>query len=337
MVQLENGMYDLELEKLRNLLVQKNYSRVSVQVPDGLLGEPLATILETIRAVSKNIEIFVLGDPCFGACDIGIQPALAARCQALFHFGHSQFSSNFNIGGNHSLDVYYFDAKVNIPIQPALEIAIQEARQRNFTSIGLAATIQHLHDLPVVEELLRAAGFEVHVGEPTKRLRRGQILGCDIGSLGRLLPQKIHGTIFIGGGRFHALILLRKTRKPVLATDPYLRKVEVLEENDLQQFYRKRYAAVNKIQNASKVGILVSTKTGQYNRKLVQQARAWLEKHQKTWWIVLVSTASPQHLSNFHVDGWISTMCPRVALDDSEQYDKPIINLDELDWDSYVD
>lgn len=329
-------MYDLDLEKLKDHLTHGNYSRVAIQLPDGLLGEPLQSIIETIQAVDRNIEVFVLGDPCFGACDIGVQLALAASCQALFHFGHSPFSQKLRLASNSRLCIFYFEARANIPTQPILEIAAQEAHQRNFTSIGLATTIQHLHNLPEMEAFFAKAGFDVHIGKATKQLRRGQILGCDIGPLGWNLVEKTQGTIFLGGGRFHALALLRKTKKPVLVADPYIRRVEILDANDLQKFYRKRYAAVNKIREAKKVGILVSTKAGQYNRKLVQQAQKWLEDQEKSFLIVLVSTVLPQHLTNFHVDGWISTLCPRVALDDAEQYLSPIINLDELHWDNYV-
>lgn len=328
-------MYDLELEKLQNLLIQENYSRIAVQLPDGLLGEPLISILETIRDISKNIEIFVIGDPCFGACDLGLQPALVASCQALFHFGHSNFSPHLNTDSKPGLDIFYFEARTTVPSHSVIRKAMQEAQRRNFTSLGLATTVQHLHALPEIERLLCAAGFDVHVGKATSRLQRGQILGCDIGRIETTLSPEIQATVFIGGGRFHALALLRKTQKPVLVADPYMEKLEILEEKDLRKFYRKRYAAVHKIRNANKIGILVSTKTGQYNHKLVQQARKWLTTQGKTFLVVLVSTALPQHLSNFQVDGWISTLCPRVALDDAEQYHKPIINLEELDWDNY--
>ncbi|MFW9916251.1 MAG: diphthamide biosynthesis enzyme Dph2 [Candidatus Thorarchaeota archaeon] len=329
-------MYDLELEKLQNLLIQKDYSRIAVQLPDGLLGDPLKSILEAIEDINKDIEIFVIGDPCFGACDLGVHPALAARCQALFHFGHSSFSPHLNTDSNLGLDIFYFEARVTIPVHSVLKKAIQEAQQRNFTSLGLATTVQHLHALPEIEELLGAAGFTVHVGRATRRLQRGQILGCDIGRIETILGPDIQATLFFGGGRFHALALLRKTQKPVLIADPYMEKLEILDESDLRKFYRKRYAAVHKIRTANKVGILVSTKTGQYNHKLMQQARKWLITQGKTFLVVLVSTALPHHLSNFQVDGWISTLCPRVALDDAEQYQRPIINLEELDWDEYA-
>ncbi|MFQ5980591.1 MAG: diphthamide biosynthesis enzyme Dph2 [Candidatus Heimdallarchaeota archaeon] len=329
-------MYDLDLQKLKDRLTHGNYSRIAIQLPDGLLGKPLQSIIETIQAADRNIEIFVLGDPCFGACDVGVQLALAASCQALFHFGHSPFPQKLRLTSDSRLSIFYFKARATIPIEPILDMAAQEAHKRNFTSIGLATTIQHLHNLPEIEAFFAKAGFDVHTGKATKRLQRGQILGCDIGLFGGSLMEKIQGTVFLGGGRFHALAILRKTKKPVLVADPYLRRVEILDANDLQKFYRKRYAAVNKIIEAEKVGILVSTKTGQYNEKLVQQAQKWLEDHGKSFLIVLVSTVLPQHLTNFHVDGWISTLCPRVALDDAEQYFSPIINLDELHWDNYV-
>ncbi len=329
-------MYDLELEKLQNLLIQKNYSRIAVQLPDGLLGDPLISILEAIRDISKDIEIFVIGDPCFGACDLGLHPAIAASCQALFHFGHSNFSPHLNTDSKPGLDIFYFKVRITIPIHSVTEKTIQEAQRRNLTSLGLATTVQHLHALPEIEKLLGAAGFAVHIGGATRRLQRGQILGCDIGQIETILNPDIQATVFIGGGRFHALALLRKTQKPVLAADPYMEKLEILDESDLRKFYQKRYAAVHKIRNANKIGILVSTKTGQYNHKLVQHARKWLITQGKTFLVVLVSTAIPQHLSNFQVDGWISTLCPRVALDDAEQYQKPIINLEELDWDNYA-
>jgi len=330
-------MYDLELERLSALISRGNYSRVALQLPDGFLGEPLTRIIETIRELNKNIEVFVNGDPCFGACDLGIQPALTAGCEALFHFGHTPYAPKLSMDENCKLDIFYFEAKANISVRQVLEIAVRESRKRNLTSVGLATTVQHIHKISTMEAMLKNAGLMIHVGEQTKRLLRGQVLGCDVGHLGSSLIDKIDGTIFVGGGRFHALAILRKTKKPVLAVDPYNKQLTVLDDIDLRKYYQKRYAAVDSIKNAQRIGILVSTKTGQYNQKLLQLAQDWLELHGKTFLTVLVSTVIFPQLLNFPVDGWISTLCPRVALDDSEQLPLTIINLDELDWDQYIE
>ena len=52
---------------------------------------------------------------------------------------------------------------------------------------------------------------------------------------------------------------------------------------------------------------------------------------------------SPQNLMAYRVDAFISTACPRLAMDDSSRYDKPILTPTEAEvslglreWDNYA-
>ncbi len=327
-------MYDLELEKVRQILLGKAYTKIALQLPDGMLKEPLLSILDTISFTRESVEVFILGDPCFGACDLGVQQAISVGCEALFHFGHAPLPLEQSFCED--LDIYFFEGKVQLPIQPILEKIIVELKKKQHEHIALTTTIQHHNELRHIEEKLQKNGFKVYISKKTKRLKPGQVLGCDIGIFNNINSKQIDSTIFIGGGRFHPLAILRKTKKPVICADPFFYSVEILDTNELQVYYRKRYAAVNAIKNAGIVGILCSSKIGQFNEKLVKKAQKWLKRNGKKFLTVLVSTAFPQHLSNYQVDGWISTLCPRVALDDYEQYYRPIVNFEELDWEKYV-
>lgn len=58
---------------------------------------------------------------------------------------------------------------------------------------------------------------------------------------------------------------------------------------------------------------------------------------------VYMNEISPQGLMAYRVDAFVSTACPRLAMDDYSRYDKPVLTpieaevaLDIREWDDYV-
>jgi len=80
--------YDLELDKLLDMIKNKDYKKIVVQLPDGL--KPRAK--EIVDYISKNssCEIIIWGGTCFGACDLpaGIDNLGVDAC---IQWGHEIF------------------------------------------------------------------------------------------------------------------------------------------------------------------------------------------------------------------------------------------------------
>lgn len=81
-----NMDYDLELEKMINVIKKNKYENVCIQLPDGL--KPKANIIKNKIEKNTNAKVFIWVGSCFGSCDI---PNLKGKVDLLIQFGHSEW------------------------------------------------------------------------------------------------------------------------------------------------------------------------------------------------------------------------------------------------------
>src|SRR3989338_10828963 len=86
--------------------------------------------------------------------------------------------------------------------------------------LGLATTIQHVHQLEKVQRLFPGS------------IICGQILGFDAG-LAKRFANQVDAFLFIGSGDFHPLEVALETGKPVICANPYTGEVTYLSEEDV--------------------------------------------------------------------------------------------------------
>jgi 2-(3-amino-3-carboxypropyl)histidine synthase len=210
--------------------------------------------------------------------------------------------------------------------------------------IGLVTTAQHLHTLGKVEAILRKHNLEIFIAEGDERiLTKGQILGCNF-SAGTKIAENVDCFLFIGNGTFHPVGLLMSARKPVIAADPYTNAVRKQEIEDMKNnMLRQRYGAIIACRSARRFGILIGVKRGQQRLTLAYALQQMLDSAGKHSLLITLDEFSPISLQGFDLDCYVSTACPRIAIDDYLQYKKPIITPVELEialgkreWETYV-
>ena len=77
-------VYDLELEKVIEIIKKFKAKKVVIQLPDGL--KPYATQIAKKIQNSTGCNVLIWGGSCYGPCDI---PELGElEIDLLFHFGH---------------------------------------------------------------------------------------------------------------------------------------------------------------------------------------------------------------------------------------------------------
>jgi len=179
-----------------------------------------------------------------------------------------------------------------------------------YSSIGLVATAQHLHQLDELEEILSEAGKRVEVG--------GQVLGCDASAA----PAGADCVVYVGSGRFHPAAVAAETGKPVFILNPLSQVFERLPEQEILNLEKKKKARISRAAGAQTFGVLVSTKTGQFNPEDAWKLKGQLESAGKTAFVFAGRELSPPNVLPFRVDAWVCTACPRLAGDD---FDKPVI------------
>jgi 2-(3-amino-3-carboxypropyl)histidine synthase len=294
--------------------------RILLQFPEGLKKEAL----NYARKLEKEgNEVFISASPCFGACDIAIEEAKSVKAKKIIHFGHSKLIDIKEI------EVEYVEPKIEIE-KEVLKKLIKEASQKiKFKKIGLVTNISHVFQLKEIKELFKENGKEVFtaVGERTKN--EAQILGCDV-SAATKIEREVEAFVYFGGGLFHPLGALILTNKPFFVIDPFQRKV--FEITNLRKKYKKiSNAKISIASQAKTFGILVSTKPGQFNLEVALKIKEDLKKIGREGFLLVANTFDFNEISNFDVEAFINTSCPRVSLEEGNRIEnKPILSVEEF-------
>lgn len=327
--------YTINLEKAVKNIKKNNYKQVLLMVPEGLKTH-VSKFVELLEN-ETNAAIIISGDPCFGACDTGCYELDNLDFDLIVHIGHLSIPDV----GEGSVPIVFINALSDLDADKVIEKAIPSI---NGKKIGLVTTAQHVHILEDVKKTLKNNNFEPVIGTGDKRIQsNGQILGCNF-TAATFIAEKVDMFLFIGSGSFHPLGLILSTRKPVIACDPYTNEVRYKELDELKDIIlRQRYGAIARSRDAKVFGILLGTKKGQQRLELAHNIKKKLDENKKKSYIIAANHFTPSHLESFrNIDCFISTACPRIAIDDYMQYEIPIITPVELDillgikkWDDY--
>ena len=312
-------LFDLEEAKLIKEIKKHKAKKVLLQLPEGLKpqAQRLADAVEEAGA-----QAVVSGDPCYGACDVPPCDAETLGADLIVHYGHSEMVKPKNV----SAPIVYVEAKAAVNVKPAVEKAIPLLRP--WTKIGLVTTIQHAHKLEEVKNILEEAQKTVYVGNVGRGKSPGQILGCDYANA-RAVNDAAEAFLFVGGGRFHPLGLCLATMKPTVAADPFDNSAYDISEY-AQKTIRKRWTSISEAQNAQTFGVIIGLKPGQTNMEAAENIREELGKRGKKAVLISLRELTAASLMQFPAfDAFVNTACPRIALDESSGFRKPVLTVAE--------
>jgi len=327
--------YTIDLEKAVKSIKKNNYKLVALQVPEGLKSH-ISKFLEFLENQTEA-QFIIYEDPCFGACD-AVNPYLKYfGVDFAVQIGHTKIPSL----KEPLIPAMYINAISDLDITKIIEKAIP---QLNGKKIGVTTNAQHLDSICKIKTLLVENGFEPIVGKGDKRIEfDGQILGCNFSSA-TSIKDDVDLFLYVGSGNFHPLGLSLSTKKPVVIADPYDNSIRLDELNDLKDtVLRQRYGAIARSKDAKVFGILVGTKIGQQRMELANKIKEMLDSKQKKSYILASNFFNPTNLETYRdIDCFVSTACPRIAIDDYMRYKIPIITPVELEillglkkWEDY--
>lgn len=305
-------MYDFEPDRVRQFLERHKVRRAAIQLPAGLRGY-LPEILPVYDDL--GVETLILGDSCYGGCDVADILAKRLGCDVLVHYGHS------DMGLSTCLPVLYVEARMSLKLLRAIEQALTELE---FKRVGLATTVQHVNNLKDVVEVLRSRGLEPILGPPGWRAKYpGQILGCDLHCV-RSVAKDVDGFLYLGTGRFHPLGISLSTGKQVVVVNPVTGRSEKFELK-LKDFLRRRRAMIARAVACERFGVVVSVKPGQARFKLASTLLCSLQRAGIPARLLVVDEVRPEDLADFRLDAFVCVACPRIPIDDAERFDKPVL------------
>ena len=333
---MELSGYSIDVEKAAKVVLKNGYKTVALQIPEGLKRN----VWKIVEFLEKETQakIIVIADPCFGACDLVNYELKNLDVDFVIQIGHTSIPNVENFW----IPTLFINAVSTKDVSAVVEKSFPFLEGKK---IGVVTTAQHLHTLKVVENILKKHNFMPIVSDGDERIsEKGQILGCNF-TAGTTIADRVDCFLFIGSGNFHPVGLLLSSKKPVIAADPYTNVVKKQELEDLKDtILRQRYGAIANSKNAKRFGILVGTKRGQQRIKLANGIKELLDSFNKKSLIITLDQFSPISLQGFgDIDCFVSTACPRIAIDDYLQYKIPILTPVELEivlgkrkWEEYM-
>lgn len=321
------SMYDMDLDKVIRKINSKDAQTVGLQFPEGLKMQAI----KIARQIEDETDstVIISGDPCFGACDVS-DYKMKGSVDLIVHYGHTPLPLKYEV------PTLFIEAFSNIDLRGDLEKCLKELK--GYSRIGLVTTTQHLHLLNETKDFLEDNGKEVVLGS-SPSTRKGQVLGCNFSSIKDLDVDII---LFIGSGNFHPLGIKLFSNTPVLALDPYNSEIRSMDEY-ADRILRIRFARITKASTARKWGVIVSSKEGQYRMTLAKQLKKTLEDNGMEAYIILADNINPDILLPYlELEAFVVSACPRIAIDDSQMYKKPLLTPQELEivlkkreWENY--
>ncbi len=307
-------LFNLDLDPAFDLIKRSGAKVVGVQVPEGL--KRMASDLARDIQEETCAEVIVSGDPCYGACDVDLDLCRAA--DLVIHVGHSEMLEGDPLHDK----VVYVEARMRADVREAVEGAAELLKT---SRVGVVTTVQHIHKLPEVLELLGGRGIEGIVRPGGRTRYPGQVLGCNYEAARN---ADVDEYLFVGTGQFHPLGVALATGKRVVAADPVTGNVSVI---DAAPMLRRRYGAIARAGDAERIAVIVSKKPGQRRMELARRMMSLGEEQGKRMILVYLDRMEPDALVNLGVDAAVSTACPRIALDDQAKYPVPVLTPPEFE------
>lgn len=334
------GSYFINTDDIDSSLQNKQEKRVFVQLPEGL--QQYTMELKQWLEETYSVMVIMDANATFGACDIPSASVInQLEIALIIQFGHLPMPS-LNTR-NYSIPILFVNVQSSLPVSSVVSKSISSLPG---TTIGVVTTAQHLHELNKIQSLLEQNGYTVVLGEGDNRIGMpGQMLGCNF-SVATSIADEIDSFLFVGSGFFHSLGLLLATSKPVVIADPYSNQVidhTVLQERK-QQLLRQRYGAIAFAKQAKTVGVLIGLKPGQQRMKYAIDIHQLVKKTGKQSLLLASDEIHSSLIDQFpFIDVFVSTACPRIAIDDYTTFKKPILTPFEIEvamgtkhWDDYT-
>ncbi len=280
--------------------------KVLLQAPEGL-KQKLLGLTEKIEKETKAIVI-VSCDSCFGACDVPLASIEMLKPDLAIHLGHEEMLEMKKV--------------VFVPVRYEFEenekrlimnLVLKYLEKHKIRELCLVASVQYLKLAEWLAEALRKEGIEVF----SKNNRYGvkmQVLGCDFSAV-----DASKEVLLISDGYFHAIGVVRKIGKEIMLLNPAKQSIEFFGTEELKQFEKQKHALFSLFLKAKTIGIIISSKPGQFNEKLAFLAKEAAQKFGKKAFLLACDTIRFEELKNIRADFYISTACPRLFDDAMKQ------------------
>ncbi len=302
-------MIRIDKNTIFKVIKERKPKRVAINGPEGLLR-----IIERVADdITKRfgIEVYIIGDTCYGSCDINYHAAEMLNADLLFHVGHTISMEEMNYG-----KIVMINAFDDIKFDDV----IKKSFMLDYKRIGLVTDSQHLNQVKNVVDAL-SKKFTVIIGRGKGQLNNAQVFGCEFYPAYDI-SNEVDAYFFLGQSMFHAAGVAIATNKPTFMLDPYFNEIKQVNEF-AEQLKKRSILAIYKALDAKKIAIVAGLKEGQFMLNRVIDIKHRLAKHKDVMLIALTDVTADR-LELFDADAFIQIACPRISTDNP--FKKPVLS-----------
>ncbi|NOZ80249.1 MAG: 2-(3-amino-3-carboxypropyl)histidine synthase [DPANN group archaeon] len=208
------------------------------------------------------------------------------------------------------------------------KIALPAAAIRKLPEkVALFMSVQFLDSLQDIKAALEKRGKKVLLFQTRHTRYLGQLYGCN--------NEKYEGDydafLYVGDGEFHPKALALANRKPIFIYNPITKKSGQWKQQYFLEEQKRTRAALLRFHSSERIGILVTTKSGQNKIRLGKL----LEKRhpEKTFFYLVFDSLEFGRLEDFpFIQCLVNTACERIAFEDRKRFFRPVINAEDILW-----
>ncbi len=222
--------------------------------------------------------------------------------------------------------VEYFEAKSNIESMNISDELINAVKNK---TIAVLTTVQFINLRNFLVKKLQ--GFcNIKDISMAHASTDNQLLGCSAFDSDK--KKDIDLYVYLGDGLFHPKsLILEGFAEQVICVSPFDGSVNILTKKNVQGILKKKKIGLTNFLTKKNIGIIVTTKPGQFNLKLAEKLKRSNYFKDKNFYIFMFDTVDFNSLDDFNfIECWVNTACPRIGLDDSIKISKPIINIKDV-------
>ena len=305
----------IDEKRMFEVIEQRKPRSVALNGPEGLIPK----LQDAADHVTEKfgIEAYVIGDSCWGSCDLNTHAADMLGADILFNIGHTIAMETFGdkvvmIG---AFDDISFDS---VATKCAIEL------QGKYKTISLLTDSQHLHQIGCAKKIFEDHGHNVIIGRGKGQLRDAQVFGCEFYPAYNTQKQ-VDAYVFLGQSMFHSASVAMSTEKPTFMLDPYFNEYQ--QVNEFAQGMQKRaILSIYKALDAEKIGIIIGLKEGQFAHVRALELKKEFEKEGKRVQMIALTEITGDRMQVFKgIDAFVQVACPRIATDN--HFKKPMLSV----------
>jgi 2-(3-amino-3-carboxypropyl)histidine synthase len=308
-------MMQIDEKRIHEVIDARKPHSVALNGPEGLMPR----IQTSAASITEKFGIpaYIIGDTCWGSCDLNTQAADMLGVEILFNIGHTIANETF---GERVIMINAYD---DINFDRVARKCASSLQNENYKTLSLLTDSQHLNQIGNVKEIFEEYGYKVIIGKGKGQLNDGQVFGCEFYPAFDI-QNLVDAYIFLGQSRFHSVSVAMSTEKPTYMLDPYFEEYSQINKI-AQMFKKKAILSIYKAMDAQGIGIIIGLKEGQFAKIQALKLKKLFEQLGRRVQLIALTNITNDHVQIFKgLDAFVEVACPRIAIDD--HFDKPMLS-----------